>query len=238
MIWLFTLVAMVAAPAAPVEESLADQVRALAAADPAERRAAEVTLMGLPPEELDELLAAAEAARPLTAAHRAPLRRVVRHLVHRQIYHDVLAETGGGFVSSGFLGVARTLDRFGDEQPGRVEGARVVKRLPGFAAYRYLRDNDVIVGMTQPVTRPIRDFDDLIANLRPLPAGINVTFRVRRDGVEQQITLRLDERPDNEQHPDFFFDQQRHSDRIATEGRRASAAVWQERFAPLFRRGD
>jgi hypothetical protein len=174
-----------AAPA-PAEHSL-DAVRTwyvqLADRDPEVRERARINLMGIKRRDLPALEKVVAENRPVQASQAAVLYDIVTHVYMAGEPYPV-SETMGGF-----LGLRNMGDW--DSPPGVM----ITTRIPGFPAYRLLREGDVVVGIEEAPDAPITGTNEFVTVLRQMPAGSVVTLRVLRGGNAQKVAIRLDPRP-------------------------------------------
>lgn len=190
------------------------------------RDAARVALMGLERSALPTLREAVKESLPLEPSQAVVLREIVT-----QVYlaGDAYQKSDGG---QGFLGVSLP-------SPGRVEdrgllalgrGVAVVSRVPGFCAYRMLRNGDVLLSMTVgQTTVTFERTDDLMESVQAVPPGQTVTFEVLRQGEIVRVPITLDPRPalpDNLGATDWLREfNNRRADEVEV--------YWSNDFAPL-----
>ena len=70
-------------------------------------------------------------------------------------------------------------------------------RIPGFCAYRFLQNGDVIVGITEAAGKPIRKAKDLTDVIQVCRAGDTIHLEILRGGfldILIDIALRIDDR--------------------------------------------
>jgi serine protease Do len=105
-----------------------------------------------------------------------------------------------GQVTRGYVGVSLT-----DITPSLAqnrdlpvdEGVGIVEVVPGSPADEAgLQQNDIIVGIED---REITNMGDLLEALRTYQAGDTVTFRLYRDGEQQELEVTLGQQPDSTQ---------------------------------------
>ena len=176
----------------------------LAASDAAERERAFAALLGLTRADLPSLRSVVEQSRPLAPSQAAALHDVVTHAY-------LSGETYDANPRSGFLGLLQPVVDAVDvpdaaaaagEDAGVVAelrrartGVPIEYRLPGFCAFRELREGDIILGITAPVPRRLRDWNELSITVMTFPAGETVSFEVLREGRVRTVPIRLDARP-------------------------------------------
>jgi hypothetical protein len=148
------------------------------------RDQAKENLMGLRAEDLPTLKKSVQAAQPLRPSQKTVLRDIVT-----QVYFSGIAyppsPTGNPFLGLLWSG-----------NPDSAGGLVVSRRVPGFSAYRMLRDGDVITGIEQ---LPADHFDDPTAfgsairnTFRP---GQTVVLRVERNGNPIHVPVLLRPQP-------------------------------------------
>jgi len=168
----------------PEEVDIARSLQDLADLDPEVRDQARVELMGIDPNRLEELRVAVEAARPLQPAQADLLPDVVMHVYARSLAYKK-------DLYRGFLGISwpATL------QEDQIGALIVRQRLPGFCAYRFLQDGDVILRVNEPVsgdlTRP-EDIRNVVTRCAP---GDTVQLEVLRGGRVRVLDIVLDAMP-------------------------------------------
>ncbi len=205
----------------------------LAASDAAARDAALGELLALTRAELPGLRRVVEQSRPVAPSQAHALRDVVNHVF-------LSGETYNAEPRVGFLGLGMpTLDsvevpRVGERPdppnaPGLARantGVPVEHRIPGFCAFRTLRDGDVILAIMKPTPRRLRDWNELTYAVRTFRAGETITLQVLRQGTILSVPVTLDATvlvP----HPDVWH-------QVLLPKREAAAeAQWNEHFAPL-----
>lgn len=191
-------------PATPVARWL----KQLADDDPDVRDAAREQLMNLDREGLRELKRAVERNRPLAPAQALALRDIVTHVFLASLPY---ARAEGG----AFVGV-----KMGPQPSG--DGITVVARIPGFAAYRALRDGDVIVAI-QEWPEPLDDTAKFGRKIAEWRGGDTIHLKVRRGGRILTVPLTLSPRPQEAQN----------AEAMRAEQMPAADEYWQQNFAPL-----
>lgn len=146
-------------------------------------RAAE-NLMGLTRGQLRELRDVVAAAGPLSPGQNSALREIVTHVFISSADYQLERE------DAPFVGLSWTRS---DMVP--AQGVIVERRVPGFSAYRMLRDGDVIVGIKE---LPGVQFDNqqlFIASIRSFRSGQTVHFEVQRAGKTIRVPIELKQKP-------------------------------------------
>lgn len=177
--------------AVPASEPSASVIRSwfeqLADPDPQIRDQATQSLMGLDRNQLPELRNAVADSLPLRPSQAVALRDIVLHVYLSGMSY--IPEPGG----APFLGLSWNAQELYDV--AESSGVVVVRRVPGFGAYRMLRDGDII---TQIEERPGERFDNTVSfgqailSFRP---GDTITLRVVRSGKTLRIAVQLRARP-------------------------------------------
>jgi hypothetical protein len=198
----------------------------LADADPAVRDDARIALMGLNRPELATLRDVVEKNRPLAASQLAAL--------HDIVVHVFLATEPYEKENGGFLGVRP--EEFQQTPVGASEddatevhcisGVRISEIVPGFCANRYLRENDIVIGVVGKQYQPTQDYPTFIKTIAEIPPGETVTLEVLRQGRVARVSLPLDARP----HGPKSADEMREWNRPRLE---AAEAYWKSNFASL-----
>jgi cold shock CspA family protein len=180
-------------PADP-ESVLKSALLQLSDRDPAVRESAREQLMALSASDLPMLRIAIEALRPLPPGDADALRDIVEHVY-------LTGEDADGNPKQGFMGILMSdwgaMVPDSDADPQEPLGVVVEMRLPGFDAYRVLRDGDIILAIStdgsDPV--PVHSAAMIIQTVKTLAAGQRVRLDVIRNGQRMQTTVRLDARP-------------------------------------------
>jgi hypothetical protein len=201
----------------------------LADDDPGVRDAARVSLMGLQRDDLAMLKKVVEQNRPIAPAQAAVLRDIV---VHVFLSGEPYEKNAG----IGFLGVS--LDDVHQpiagpvnddaDAPGRTADAVLVTNThPGFSGHRYLRTDDIVVGVLGVdllMTVRHQDLRDLVK--RTLP-GETITLQVVRQGKPRRIPVKPDAQPVVAEQPRDIIEQ------FVNERMGKADEYWQKNFAPL-----
>jgi hypothetical protein len=200
-------------------ERLRRQVRQLDDRDPAVRDLARQTLMTLRRVDLPLLQKAVQSVGTISPEQLNSLEDVVVH-VH-------IAGSRLPSEQSGFLGVELAMPGFGPDGELLLDeqGALILNRMPGFAAYEVLQDGELIVGIEQFPNDPIRNGDDLRRVISSFRAGEAVTLMVQRGGQIERRRVLLSARPLLAQQGPLM---QLLADRVAE-----AEAFFDREFAPL-----
>lgn len=206
----------------------------LAGSDGAVRDRALSAMLDLTRGDLPGLRNVVERSRPIAPSQAGLLRDVVAHVY-------LTAETYDCEPRIGFLGlVLHALDRVEvprPENPPALEdnglvrpantGVPVDYRIPGFCAFRALRDGDVVLGVVHPVARRMRDWTELTRAIQTFAAGEVITLEVLRQGALVNVPVTLDAKP-------LLAAGERGWSEIVLPAREAAAeAYWVNHFAPL-----
>jgi hypothetical protein len=208
----------------------------LGASDAAVRDRATTAMLDLTRDELPALRRVVERSRPVSPSQLGALRDIVAHVYLSAEIYDCEPRIG-------FLGlILPTLDsvdvpRPGDENVAKLHegvilfgrtstGVPVDYRIPGFCAYRALRDGDVVLGILHPIARPLRDWTQLTYSIKAFPAGEQLTLEVLRQGTILKVPLTLDAKP-------LVANDQVWSSVVLPAREAAAEAYWVEHFAPL-----
>ncbi len=212
VMFIFSLLGLTVAPATVPSDSIRGWFNQLADSNPDAREQARINLMGLSRADLATLRQIVAETRPLRASQSAVLYDIVAH-----------AYSAGEPYDSREVGCVLGVQLAPSEDP---PGVRVAERFPGFCAYRYLRDGDVIVGVAElpgVVLNAPRALSNVLSQLR---GGTRVSLQVLRNGQTQSIPIRLDACPagaDLEQGIRLLHERR---EQRATE-------YWTKNFAPL-----
>jgi len=214
-------------PSAPAK--LKDALTQLSDQDPTVREAAREQLMTMSPTDLPALRAAVQQLLPLPPGDAQALREIVM-----QVY---LAgdNAEGATQSMGFMGISMVNDELSvypdddESDPGTPIGVLVAMRLPGFDAYRALRDGDIILSLSVDGIAAIRIHysQQIMQTIGILPPGQHVRLQVIRNGKRINTTVTLNPRP--RELPEGAGDPQEYRN-----ARMAKAqAFWADRFARI-----
>ena len=153
--------------------------------DPAVREQSEYELAGLSRADLPQLKRAI-AATALDATLTPLLRDIVRHIY--------LIEQPYDSHPSGFLGVRMPKEQSGHEHDPRMEVV-IESRLPGFDAFRKLKNGDGILDIEeQPLKQP-PDRDEFITRIKEMRPGQVAHLKVLREGKVIRVAVRIAYRP-------------------------------------------
>jgi hypothetical protein len=186
--------------AADDARSIAARYRDLAATDPVVRNNARVALMGLSEDRLPMLRDAVRDNLPMTPAQGIVLRDIVIHA----FMASKAVDTPDG--TEGFLGLMSP--SFGEgmlagqvimpdpDRPGTtIAGAAFRERTPGFCAYRWLQDGDVIVACGANDLQPVTGFGELRGVIQTIRPGTTIRMRVLRAGRFIDLRFVLSAKP-------------------------------------------
>jgi hypothetical protein len=195
--------------------------------NPDVRGAAREQLMGLSADDLPALRAAVQEIRPLPPGDADALHDIVV-----QVYlsgENADSDSGRGFMGimmRDYESVYADGDASDSDEP---LGVIVHLRLPGFAAYRALRDGDVILSISADgmEEQRIHSSEKVTEIISQFPAGTHVHLQVLRNGRHIQTTVVLDPRPRELDPSGLSFDQYR------GEQEKKAQEFWTARFAPL-----
>ncbi|MDQ3439977.1 MAG: hypothetical protein M3478_06455 [Planctomycetota bacterium] len=224
-------------PSQPVAEPMLQAwFNELGASDAALRERATTALLDLTRDDLAALRRVVERSRPVSPSQAGALRDVVAHVYLSAEIYDCEPRVG-------FLGlILPTLDsvdvpRSGDEHVAKMQegaivfgrtstGVPVDYRIPGFCAYRALRDGDVVLGILHPIPRRLRDWNELTYSIKAIPAGEQLTLEVLRQGTVLNVPVTLDAKP-------LVANDQVWSAVVLPAREAAAEAYWVEHFASL-----
>ena len=211
----------------------------LGASDAAVRERATTAMLELTRAELPALRRVVERSRPVSPAQAGALRDLVAHVYLSAEIYD--CEPRVGFLGLTWpaldsVDVPRAADEV-QQPPPRIEhgidglprastGVPVDFRIPGFCAYRALRDGDVVLGIVQPVDRRLHDWTQLTYTIKAFPAGQKLTLEVLRQGTVLKVPVTLDAKP-------LVANDQVWSAVVLPTREAAAEAYWAEHFAPL-----
>lgn len=154
-------------------------------ADPGVRAEAVDRLMGLRRSELPLLRAVIAELGDALGMLRPQLRQVVTHVYLSEEPYERDERFG-------FLGMLRSSDPLGAEGAQRIV---VDSRMPGFGAYRALRDGDVILELEErPLAQPL-DWNQFAEAIKAVRPGTTIHLRVLRGGEVIRRAVVLDARP-------------------------------------------
>jgi hypothetical protein len=185
-----------AAPALSADrtQEIIAQLQDLAASDATLRAAAREQLMGMAFEELPLLRRQVETAS-LKPAQIEPLQEIVLY-VHTRYELSKAPRSEKGMLGIAFSFVPPNFNRGvarDENPPALLPGTAFSYRVPGFVAYRYLQDGDLIFAITADNTeRPTPTRDTLTAAVSSFEPGKVVTVRVQRGGRMLDLTFPID----------------------------------------------
>lgn len=146
---------------------------------------------------LDELLGMGRDDLPLlklVLAKLPPLDPEVRQELPGIIEHVYLSEEPFEPARKAFLGVRMPREEIGREHDPKVEIV-IESRLPGFDAYRKLRNGDGILDLEEsPLPQP-PDRNDFIERVKEMRPGRVIHLKVLREGKVISVGVRLGRRP-------------------------------------------
>jgi hypothetical protein len=215
-------------PPAKLVERARHLVAQLAAKDYPTRAAARLELMGFRRADLGAIREGVRRNLPLLPSQVIVLREIVTHVYLSGDLYVIDPNAGG------FLGVSLPNPMFHPEEQNLLaldRGVPIVDRVPGFPAYRFLKNGDILIALTLNGERvEFNDTKELQQAVGSVPAGHTVTFEVLRQGQLLRVPILLSPRPlavtlsvrDSLKLDEF-------------NGRRAveSNEVWEREFAPL-----
>ena len=217
-------------------DQLATWFSDLANKDASVREQARVGLMGISRGDLQTLRALVEANRPLAPSQAMALREIVMQVYQATEPYDAVED------KPGFLGVPLRDASIATDDDAQA-GVLVTDRIPGFCAYRFLQNGDVIVGITDSPGKAIRKSTDLTEIIKLCKGGDTIHLEILRGGQKMTVAVKLDARPNwapmqivipaGPMAPNTVINQQdaiRERQRIADE-------YWDQNFAPLLESG-
>jgi hypothetical protein len=170
-------------------------------------------LMGISSSDLPILQKVVEDSRPLRPGQKVALRDIVS-----QVYLAGLAYTPEP-TGKPFLGLS-----WGLNDSDTLSGVLVSHRVPGFPAYRMLRDGDLITAIEERPGVPM-DSSSFTQAIQNFHAGQTITLRLLRNGAPLRVPVQLRARPadiDIMQLEAWMSDHQTQAD-----------AYWDKNFASL-----
>jgi hypothetical protein len=224
----------------------------LAASDAAVRDRAYSAMLGMTRPDLPVLRRIIERARPIAPSQRAPLREIVTHVFLSGEPYP--AEPKAGFLGL-LIPTLESVDVHGDDKPDDADdaddpapppgiinindvigiqlmqvaartGVPIEYRIPGFCAFRSLREGDVILSIVRPVPRRLGEWGELSPTVIRFRAGDTVTFEVLRQGKLIEIPIKLDARP-------LVANENAWMTEILPAREAAADEYWATHFAPL-----
>ena len=201
----------------------------LADSDPAVREAARINLMGLKRDQLDQLKQLVMNDRPLAPSQAGVLHEIVIHVF-------LTGETYRVFPGASVIGVrlveSASSPVIGAPGDGTSQTCVVVEqRFPGFPAYRYLQDGDLLLGVktsdlvrTSPIvaTPDFETFRRLVSVKSP---GDILTLQLLRRGRVIEFSFPVEATPLDSAgaNANAFFDARSNK----------ADDYWKETFVPL-----
>lgn len=207
----------------PSDELIKRRLSQLADADPEVREQARYELLGLGRTDLPRLRDVVAQAGPLVPSQSVVLREVVIHVF---LSGEPFEQAPGASPFLGITMVEGMLSLHENGSPWRL-GVTVGECMPGFAAYRVLREGDVILALEQNPPVSIHSPGDLVQALGEHRPGDTVHLRVLRGGNILVLPVVLGPRPlwaERFGREDLLLRQQ------------AAQAYWHLWFAPLVER--
>ncbi|HEY1685553.1 MAG TPA: PDZ domain-containing protein [Tepidisphaeraceae bacterium] len=223
MPWVFAMLFLILLPLVSLAASIdiPATLQNLNNPDPAIRDQARQDLMAIHRSQLDDLRQAAIRAMPLSPEQIASLHEIVMQVILADAAHQADATS-----QRGFLGASPMVQQItGPDNKPRM-AILITQRIPGFDAYRLLRNGDIILSIDgDPNTT--RDIQTFMATIQTHAPGQQLRLQVLRDQQKIDITLELTARPmsaDNLQPLDLFQTQQ---DRVEQ--------YWRSNFASILK---
>ncbi|HWP41492.1 MAG TPA: hypothetical protein VNL70_11240, partial [Tepidisphaeraceae bacterium] len=208
----------------PQPPRAAEQIRTLldqlADSNSQVRERAVEALMDLGAEDLPTLAKVVQACGPLRPSQRAALRDIVTHVFIASVPYE--ADPAG----AGFLGLSWVPDEPDNPQEG---GVPVARRLPGFIAYRMLREGDVIKGIARHGREEMVSTSTFAEMIKAIGADQTITFLVVRDGKLMRVPVRLSARPAGNGAMNLTV----WLEAWIAENQRRADEYWQQHFVPL-----
>ena len=178
---------LIALHAAQRAAEIRQRFRDLADPKPSIRADARSWMLAMERPDLLVLKDVVKRSRPIHRSQVAVLREIVMHVYLRSDPYVREEE------DRGFLGVMFGAEfEVSEPESGGVE---IRRRMPGFCAYRYLEDGDVIRAVVGNPTREVHIPGDVIMEVKRYAAGDTVVLEVLRDGRVIRVPIILDPRP-------------------------------------------
>ena len=209
------LIILGAAPTTRPTPAIPKWLADLADKDQSVRSAARINLMNLTREQLPELLEAAKQARPLLPSQSSALREIVMQaFLSGEPYEKQ---------NVGFIGTGNMDDTLVSVDGLPREGVLVGTRVPGFPAYIYLVDGDILVGVDEfsPDSLDRVHFVEYVKKTEP---GNVLTLRVFRQSRVIPIRVTLSARPPGDEDAVIS---------MMKSWRMKESVYWQKNFAPV-----
>ncbi len=177
-------------PSTQPSEALRANLVRLGDPNPRIREEARTALLGIDRSELAALRTLVAELRPLSPAQTNVLRDVV---IHVYLAGETYASEDVGFLGIKALEPAIVADDArGDEL--RPIGIVIESRMPGFPAYRYLQDGDILLAAENPNSR-LYTISDLRTVVEMFRVGQSVRLQVIRAGELMVIAVPVAARP-------------------------------------------
>jgi len=203
--------------------------------DAAVREQARTNLMGIARTDLEELRSLVEKNRPLAPSQAMALRDIVQQVYLATEPYEPVPDRAG------FLGIPLPTTIVMDATDEPQTGVVVNERIPGFCAYRYLQNGDVILGVTEVPDKPFHSGGDLSEIIKGFKGGDTVHMLILRGGQQKEVPVKLDARPNWSQGPMVLIQpgvqppppQLPNVQDARRERQRKADEYWDANFAPL-----
>ena len=225
------VVSFASSPPASQPDKITTWFSDLANKDASVREQARVGLMGISRDDLQTLRKLVETNRPLAPSQAMALREIVTQVYQATEAYEAL-EDKPGFLGVPLRDASIVLDSTDDDTQA---GVLVTDRIPGFCAYRFLQNGDVIVGITEAPGKPIRKAMDLTEIIKLCKGGETIHLEILRGGQRMTVAIKLNARPAwaVQANINQIPNQQ---DEIRERQRKADE-YWDQNFAPLLESG-
>jgi hypothetical protein len=226
------IVSFASSPPASQPDKLATWFSDLANKDASVREQARVGLMGISRDDLQTLRKLVETNRPLAPSQAMALREIVMQVYESTEPYEAVEN------KPGFLGVplpitsAIGLDATDEDSQA---GVLVTDRIPGFCAYRFLQNGDVIVGITEAPGKAIRKSTDLTEIIKLHKGGETIHMEILRGGQKMTVAIKLNARP--AWAVPANLNQIPNQQGEIRERQRKADEYWDQNFAPLLESG-
>lgn len=174
-----------AAPATQPTEKVQQLFDQLADPSATVRENAMDQMLGLSAADLPTVEKIVRASLPLRPSQRIVLRQIVSHLYNLGIEYEHDPQ------ELGFIGMSYQ----SNSDAAQSGGIQVTDREPGFPAYRWLRDGDVVSAIEELPGIRFESTDDFRSSINGFHAGDTITFVVQREDKILHIPLKLRARP-------------------------------------------
>lgn len=155
----------------------------LASDDSNQRDHAQLQLLGLPRSSLDRLRSLVQENRPLPPAQVAALHEIVMHVFLSGEDYPANPEMGS-------LGVYPDESPFDVNNTERI-GVRIDHRIPGFPAYQFLKDGDLVLGIRAGPDAPVQ-LTPTFSILAQVVGTVGVRQEISLDVLRQGQRMRID----------------------------------------------